>query len=400
MKAQILVVDDSLTVRMDLSEAFAAAGFSVTAAATAAEARAALAATDFDLVVLDVLLGFADGVDLLREIRETPRTAATIVILLSSLAQVRARVRGLRTGADDYVGKPYEAPYLIARARQLLRARRAEPAAASILIIDDSATSREHLRQLLEGAGYAALAAVSGENGLRMAADVRPAAILVDGEMPGMDGLAVLRQLRMDAGLRHTPCLLLTAAEDAHAEVRALESGADAFVRKADGGEMVLARLAVLLRSAGAPPDLAAASLMGPKKILAIDDDEAFLARIMADLKREGYDVAPANSGEEALELLEAETVDCILLDLMMPGLGGIETCRRLKAGAATRHLPVILFTARGDSEAMMEALRAGADDVVPKSGAFELLRARLTAQIRRKFFEDEKDPLRRQRGL
>jgi DNA-binding response OmpR family regulator len=391
MSGRVLVVDDSLTVRMDLSEAFAAAGFSVTACATEAEARAALAGAAFDLVVLDVLLPFADGVDLLREIRQTPRIQDMVVILLSSLAQVRARIRGLRMGADDYVGKPYEAAYLIARSRELLRERGRMPArgGATVLVIDDSLTFREQLREALRQAGYEAAVAVSGENGLRMAADIRPAAIIVDGEMPGLDGLSVIRRLRLDAGLRHTPCLLLTAASGQETELQALESGADAFVCKSDGGAVVLARLAAILRGTGAPT--AAPSLMGPKKILAVDDDEIFLGRIMADLKREGYDVVPAQDGEEALELLEAEKVDCVLLDLAMPGLGGVETCRRLKANPATRRLPVILFSARGDGAAMLEALGAGADDVVPKSGDFALLRARLLAQIRRRQFADEK---------
>jgi DNA-binding response OmpR family regulator/CHASE3 domain sensor protein len=245
------------------------------------------------------------------------------------------------------------------------------------------------LREALGHAGYEAAVAVSGENGLRMAADIRPAAIIVDGEMPGLDGLSVIRRLRLDAGLRHTPCLLLTGADGQETELQALESGADAFVRKSDGGAVVLARLAAILRGAGVPA--AAPSLMGPKKILAVDDDEIFLGRIMADLKREGYDVVPAQGGEEALELLEAEKVDCVLPDLAMPGLGGVETCRRLKANPATRRLPVILFSARGDGVAMLEALGAGADDVVPKSGDFELLRARLLAQIRRRQFADEK---------
>jgi DNA-binding response OmpR family regulator len=294
-------------------------------------------------------------------------------------------------GADDYVGKPYEAAYLIARARELLRERGRMPArdGATVLVIDDSLTFREQLREALLQAGYEAAVAVSGENGLRMAADIRPAAIIVDGEMPGLDGLSVIRRLRLDAGLRHTPCLLLTAASGQETELQALESGADAFVCKSDGGAVVLARLAAILRGAGAPA--AAPSLMGPKKILAVDDDEIFLGRIMADLKREGYDVVPAQGGEEALELLEAEKVDCVLLDLAMPGLGGVETCRRLKANPATRRLPVILFSARGDGAAMLEALGAGADDVVPKSGDFALLRARLLAQIRRRQFVGEK---------
>ena len=73
-------------------------------------------------------------------------------------------------------------------------------------------------------------------------------------------------------------------------------------------------------------------SLMGPKKILAVDDSETYLQQIAQELRAEGYDVVLARSGEEALELLAAQPVDCILLDLLMPGIGGHETCRRIKS--------------------------------------------------------------------
>ena len=96
----ILIVDDSLTVRMDLCEVFEAAGFRTTPCETLEAARAALAQEVFSLVVLDVLLPDGDGVDFLREIKGMPQPV-TPVILLSSEAEVRDRVRGLKTGADD-----------------------------------------------------------------------------------------------------------------------------------------------------------------------------------------------------------------------------------------------------------------------------------------------------------
>src|SRR6202035_5992424 len=106
MTGGVLIVDDSLTVRMDLAEILGAAGLSTVACATGDEARKALAKDQFSLVILDVLLPDADGIELLKEIRETPSASATAVMLLSTEAEIRHRIRGLATGADDYIGKP------------------------------------------------------------------------------------------------------------------------------------------------------------------------------------------------------------------------------------------------------------------------------------------------------
>jgi two-component system, NtrC family, sensor kinase len=397
MTGTVLIVDDSLTVRMDLAEAFEAAGFEPLLCATVADARGMLARAPVGVVVLDVVLPDGDGVELLREIRAATGGAHAAVLMLSTEAAVHDRVRALQTGADEYVGKPYDRGYVVAKARELLRARRAEPGpqGSTILIIDDSVTFREELRRLIDEAGYRVLVAETGEEGLRIAADRRPNAIIVDGELPGIDGPSVIRRVRLDAALRGTPCLLLTASDDAGAELRALDAGADAFVRKDEDVEIILARLTAALRTSGAAT--ATVSLLGPHKILAVDDSVTYLNELAAALRSEGYDVALARSGEQALELLAVEAVDCVLLDLVMPGLGGHETCRRIKAAPIVRDIPLIMLTALEDRAAMLEGLGAGADDFIPKSSEFSVLKARVRAQIRRKQFEDENRQIREQ---
>jgi two-component system NtrC family sensor kinase len=393
MSAAVLVVDDSLTVRMDLAEAFDSAGLHAVACATAGEARQALSRESIALVVLDVLLPDADGIEFLKELRASPAISATPILLLSTEAEVRDRIRGLTTGADEYVGKPYDRSYVVARARELLRARvEAEaPAGLTVLLIDDSPTFREELGQSLSAEGYQVLTAASGEEGLRLAADTRPQAIIVDGILPGIDGATVIRHIRLDAALRRTPCLLLTAAEDRGAELSALDAGADGFVRKEEDIGLMLARLRASLRNrAVAVAEPETASLLGPKKILAVDDSLTYLQELSAALQGEGYDVVLARSGEEALELLAVQPVDCILLDLLMPGLSGQETCRRIKSAPVLREIPLIMLTALEEREAMIEGLGAGADDYIAKSSDLEVLKARVRAQIRRRQFEDE----------
>ena len=91
-----------------------------------------------------------------------------------------------------------------------------------------------------------------------------------------------------------------------------------------------------------------------------------YLHELADALRGEGYDVVLARSGEEALELLAVQPVDCILLDLLMPGLGGSETCRRIKAAPVVRDIPLIMLTALEDRERMIDGLSAGADDYIP----------------------------------
>ncbi len=395
MKGGALIVDDSLTVRMDLHEAFEAAGLPSRQCATLGEAREALAREAFSILVLDVLLPDGDGIDLLAEVRREPRTADLAVMLLSAETEVRDRIRGLRTGADEYVGKPYDRAYVVARAKELVRRRAsAKPPpglSTTVLVIDDSATFREQLRSALGEAGYEVVVAGSGEEGLRVAADRRPSVILVDGVLPGIDGATVIRRVRLDAALRGIPCVLLTASEGPGAELRALDAGADAFVRKEEPIDVILAKLAAVLRrvSAGTSPE-ETTSLLGPKKILAVDDSETHLHMLADTLRDDGYDVILARSGEEAIELLAVQPVDCILLDVMMPGLSGHDTCRRIKSAAGVRDIPLLMLTAVDEPDAMLEGLAAGADDYVAKSSDLDVVKARVRAQIRRKQFEDE----------
>ncbi len=391
------IVEDSLTVRMDLREALEDAGFFCVECATLAQARLALARDTPALVLLDTQLPDGDGGTWLQELRGAPQGTETVVLILSNAAQAGDRLRGLAHGADEFVGKPYERTYVVDRARELLRLRQSQrqdmshKPRPSVLLVDDSETFRHALREALEPVGYRIHLAAHGEDGLRQAAALRPNAMIVDQHMPGLDGAAVIRRLRLDPALRHTPCLLLTADEGADAELRALEAGADAFARKQDDVDMILARVAAMLRSATASLPEHGASLLGPKRVLLVDDSPNVLAELGVALRDDGYDVVPARNGEQALELLSVQAVDAVLMDVQMPGLGGLETCRRIKAAPAMRDIPVVLLTAEDGRASMLAGLEAGADDYVVKaSGEVELLKARLRAQLRRKQFEDE----------
>ena len=118
--------------------------------------------------------------------------------------------------------------------------------------------------------------------------------------------------------------------------------------------------------------------------ILLVEDEPAQRDVIAYNLVAEGYGVAEAQDGEEALLLVAENPPDLVILDWMMPNLSGIEVCRRLKADPATRAIPVIMLSARLDVPDRVHGLETGADDYVGKPYSVAELMARIRANLRR----------------
>lgn len=129
------------------------------------------------------------------------------------------------------------------------------------------------------------------------------------------------------------------------------------------------------------PPDSQA---VAREKIAVIEDEVDILEVIEHNLRREGFRVVTAQDGERGLELVRAEGADLVLLDLMLPGLNGLEVCRRLKADPVTRSTPIVMVTARGEESEIIVGLELGADDYVSKPFGPAQLVARVKAVLRR----------------
>jgi light-regulated signal transduction histidine kinase (bacteriophytochrome) len=125
-------------------------------------------------------------------------------------------------------------------------------------------------------------------------------------------------------------------------------------------------------------------------KIMVVDDDPSYLEALEDVLLAAGYDVVTAGSGEKALARLPEERVDGILLDMRMPGLSGRETCQKIRATQGLHDVPILLLTALDDRRSLIEGLEAGADDYLAKNSPFEVLHARLRAQMRRRQMEEQ----------
>ena len=120
---------------------------------------------------------------------------------------------------------------------------------------------------------------------------------------------------------------------------------------------------------------------MASARILIVDDDPNILSMLRRTLGFEGYAVSVAPDGEAALRAVDLERPDLVVLDLMLPGIDGLEVCRRLRARAG---VPILLLTARGSVPDRVAGLDAGADDYLPKPFAVDELLARLRALLRR----------------
>jgi two-component system phosphate regulon response regulator PhoB len=119
-------------------------------------------------------------------------------------------------------------------------------------------------------------------------------------------------------------------------------------------------------------------------RILVVEDEEALAQLLHYNLDKEGYRVAVANDGEEAMIQADEETPDLVVLDWMLPRLSGIEVCRRLRSGRKTRNVPIIMLTARGEETDRVRGLDTGADDYIVKPVSMSELAARVRAVLRR----------------
>jgi len=121
------------------------------------------------------------------------------------------------------------------------------------------------------------------------------------------------------------------------------------------------------------------------QKILAVDDEEDILELLRFNLTKEGFAVLCAASGEEGLKTAHSQRPDLILLDLMLPGMDGLEVAKRLKKEEATKDIPIIMVTAKGEEADIVTGLEVGAEDYITKPFSRKVLIARVRAVLRRK---------------
>ena len=263
---RVLIIDESLTVRMDLKEAFEAAGCATLLCDTAAAAREQFSRGAFALAVLDTHIPDGTGIELLRELRSNPVSANIPVILLASEAELGEPFARGRTARDVCVGKPYVLANIIAQARRMLptaatatiathvqtvdpgRARPQRRSPQRILAVDDSPTYLHALAEQLSLEGVEVVLACSGHEALEKLAAEAVDGILLDLVMPDLSGEETCRRIKSSLAWRGIPVLMLTAHEDRQTMIACFNAGADDFIAKSSEFEVLRSRLRAQLR--------------------------------------------------------------------------------------------------------------------------------------------------------
>jgi PAS domain S-box-containing protein len=202
----------------------------------------------------------------------------------------------------------------------------------TVLVIDDEAGVRELLTRFLKSEGFRVVTAGGGKEGLRLARQLRPTAILLDVIMPGMDGWSVLTNLKGDARVADIPVILLTMLDDRN---MGYMLGASEFLTKPIDAQQLTTVLEKYRRARTAAP------------LLIIEDDLTTRQVLRRALTRQGWAVAEADNGRAGLERVAADRPQLILLDLLMPEMDGFDFLAELRQNEEWRSIPVVVLTAK-----------------------------------------------------
>ena len=250
---------------------------------------------------------------------------------------------------------------------------------ARILIIEDNPANIELMSFLLSAYGHAPLSAADGPRGVAAARSERPDLIACDVNLPGMDGFAVLAELKGDPALAGVPILAVTALAMTGDREKVLAAGFDGYISKPIEPESFVAELEAFLTTAPAPASVrgyapaaapatppaqatdAAAPDAGGRTLLLVDDDRFMLGVLNDMLIGQPYRVLSACSGEEALQVLSHEPVEVILCDQAMPGMRGTEVL----AEAAARYPKTVrlMLSGQPDLTDIEAAIKSGVAD-------------------------------------
>ena len=241
----------------------------------------------------------------------------------------------------------------------------ASPDSDLVLVVDDDPVARDLMQRYLSKEGFRVQLASNGEAGLRLAKELRPAAITLDVMMPGLDGWAVLTALKADPDLADIPVVMLTMVDDKNL---GYALGASDYLTKPIERD----RLMTILNKYRCDR---------PKcSVLLVEDDELAREMMKRILEKEGWQVAEAQNGRVGLEQVTECQPELILLDLMMPEMDGFQFLTQLRQIPGGQAIPVVIVTAMNLTEKERQQLNGYVSQILQK-GAYS--REELLEQVR-----------------
>ncbi|MDJ0720898.1 MAG: response regulator [Desulfobacterales bacterium] len=261
----------------------------------------------------------------------------------------------------------------------------------TVLVIEDNEKNMKLVRLLLHMGSYRVMEAVNAEEGLALARQAPPDLILMDIQLPGMDGLQATTMIKADPQLSAIPVVALTSYAMEGDKARALSAGCDGYITKPIDTESFIDVIATFIRPGAVEKrDLRQERKPNTVRILVVDDDPKNVKLMCGLLARDGYELNTTEDGPAALAQVEAHPPDVILLDVMMPGMDGYEVTRRLKAGRDTQAIPIILITALDSPADRARGLEAGAEEFLTKPVNPVEIEARIQSMLKLKRYRDQ----------
>jgi len=249
---------------------------------------------------------------------------------------------------------------------------------ATILIVEDDPLTLQTLIEYLQKSDIGTSVARSGEEALRQIVTAKPNLILLDVMLPGIDGFETCRQLKNNPATVEIPVIFLTALAETADRVTGFEAGGADYITKPFDFKEVAVRVNTRLtiqklqrrlrpKSSFVASEEKKVTDEEKATILIVDDDSMTLQLLVGYLNGLGFKTIGVQSGEEAIEQVGDTRPDLILLDVLMPGIDGFETCQQLKSNPITKEIPVIFMTALTEMTDKVRAFKAGGADYITK---------------------------------
>lgn len=278
---------------------------------------------------------------------------------------------------------------------------------ARVLVVDDILPNVKLLEAKLHGEYYEVVTASSGAEALEKIVAHMPDLVLLDVMMPGMDGFEVCRRIKENPAVAHIPVVMVTALTDTEDRVRGLESGADDFLSKPVNDTALMARVRSLVRLKMTVDEWRArettASQLGvvdenssvmtqpvdKARVLVIEDMAFEVNKIRETLGRDNDTVTQADTGIAALQFINQEEFDLIIVSLNLKNEDGLRFCSHLRSNEKTRNTPIIMLGNEEDLPRIAHGLEIGAHDYIMRPVDRNELLARVRTQIRRRRFQE-----------
>jgi CheY-like chemotaxis protein len=241
--------------------------------------------------------------------------------------------------------------------------------AQKILIIEDERIFADLLTKRFTEEGFTVQCEYNGEAGLMKMRELAPTLVLLDIQLPIKDGYEVLREMVKDPLLKKIPVIVISNSGQPVEIEKIVEHGVKDYIVKAEFSlDEIFKKAKKYLDSVAQKANEMNAEKNASIKVLLVEDDSFLSSIVFGRLNKEGYNLRLAKDGEEALAEVAKEVPHVMLLDLIMPGIGGFEVLERVKADDKYKDISVVIFSNLGQEHEIERAKKLGADDFLIKA--------------------------------